>query len=109
MSTPLPFTLTWIHAGDVVESADIHGCAQTFYAISNCGAPGQTLFCIPCNRTLANLGNLEMHVERGGEHCIALWCSRHSRYELPSAEHLAELRRLAEPPPTPAPSPELAL
>ena len=43
---------------------------------SSCGGPATRLACLTCHQLLANITQLEMHVERG-THVIAGRCPRH--------------------------------
>lgn len=39
------------------------------------------LFCEPCRVNLANVGQVEMHLEQGGTHRLVRFCNKHRVYE----------------------------
>ena len=52
---------------------------------SRCGRLLSTLACVTCTQTLANQGQLEMHIEADGDHVLAVWCEKHG-WEAPPRE-----------------------
>jgi len=66
-----PATLVRARAGEILTlNSEPHALW------SSCGGPATRLACLPCSQLLANITQLEMHVERG-THVIAGWCPRH--------------------------------
>jgi hypothetical protein len=58
--------------GDVVT---IDG--RIHVAREKCDETGSAFYCLPCHQLLANLYQLELHLEDGQPHCIARNCRYH--------------------------------
>ncbi len=81
-----PLVVTWFRFGDVVESPGPNGRFESWFVLHNCGHATSAFFCATCRLYLANRGNLEIHLERGGAHRLAVWCPTDRLYEEPTLE-----------------------
>src|ERR1051325_6577110 len=80
---PTPtLTVEWARRGDLMQAPSLVSPSgrEPMMVLSRCDRPGP-YFCEPCKVNLANVGQLEMHLEPGGTHRIAVWCQRHGVYE----------------------------
>jgi hypothetical protein len=68
--------VTAAHAGAILTLDGEFG-PDVFMLYSSCGGPAPLLACVPCRALLANLGQVEMHLETPGPHAIAAKCTVH--------------------------------
>ncbi len=81
ITTAQPLQLRWLCAGEVVTAQGLDGRPEPWVLWSRCDAPHPSYHCRTCGQALGNVGQLEMHLEDGGVHEIAVYCSRHRSYE----------------------------
>jgi hypothetical protein len=81
--TPTPLKIEWVRRGDIVQAPSLMRIDETepYMAISRCEDLLAYHYCETHRQALANVAQLEMHVEKGGEHRIAVYCDRHRCYE----------------------------
>jgi hypothetical protein len=65
---------------------------EPWYVLNPCGAPGR-LYCTTCDQYLANIYNVEVHLQPGGEHELARWCDKHRVYEAVQPELITAIER----------------
>lgn len=69
---PLSLDVVWGVAGDVVQIEHERHMLWTKCELVICA-----YFCRFCRQYLANVAQLEMHLERGGQHYLVRHCTRH--------------------------------
>lgn len=83
MSTPL--VVTWAKKGELVAAPSPFSreATEPYMVLSRCKDATllDVLFCEPCRVNLANVGQVEMHLEQGGTHRLVRYCSKHRVYE----------------------------
>jgi hypothetical protein len=89
-----PLELTWARFGDVVEPAGVDGRPEPYFVLHACPRVSKGFFCTTHRIHLVNLGNLAMHLEAGGRHHVAVWCSHDRLYEEPMLEQRAAVGQL---------------
>jgi hypothetical protein len=91
-NAPGPLELSWAAFGDVIDAPAIDGRTEPYFVLHTCGLlVGKAFLCITCRRSLANLGQLEMHLEPGGRHHVVAWCPMHRTYEAPDPTQVGHL------------------
>jgi hypothetical protein len=78
-----PRVVTFARAGACVYVLNAAGRLDPMMVLTRCRHEA-SLFCVSCQLAIANLGNLEMHVEAGGAHELIRWCKRHGCPEGPN-------------------------
>jgi hypothetical protein len=79
---PTGFTLEIARRGEIVEVPAIDGQTERMMLLSACdGDLMHAFYCETCRANFANTYNLRLHVEKGGKHRIAVWCSKRRIYE----------------------------
>lgn len=78
-----PLVVTWSRRGYILDAPAPfrEGGIEPMMVLSRCTDLLAVWFCESCRCNLANQGQLEMHLDRGGTHVIAVWCSKHRVYE----------------------------
>lgn len=80
---PTGYRIQVARRGEIIEAPAIDGRTEPVMLLSAC-AEGDLMhayYCETCKTNLANLFNLRLHVEKGGNHRIAVWCSKRRIYE----------------------------
>ena len=91
LTTP---TIIWAAFGDIVHAPSMTEQCEPHFVLHRCDtASAPSFYCETHQQRLANLGNLAIHIESGGEHVVAVWCRRHLTYESVGDEDLALIRR----------------
>lgn len=91
-----PLSLSWVRAGDVIRVQAIDNREEPIMVLSHCGLAIRGYHCDTHRQALANIGQVVLHCEDGGEHRIATWCSHHRRYEAPDALQVEAFAKLIE-------------
>jgi hypothetical protein len=73
--------IEWPQSGDTIQAPSLDGKGEPYMVMGPCGQGGHVFYCVRCRAGLANVGQLEMHVEHGGIHVIVVWCDRRRVYE----------------------------
>jgi hypothetical protein len=84
--------VSWLGFADVVDASNLGGQRERYFVIHACGtaaAFGKSYYCATHDQQLANLGNLAMHIDAGGEHQLVVWCRKHRTYEAPDPGDVA--------------------
>lgn len=80
-----PLVIEWAKKGHVIMSPSPFRPteAEPYMVLSRCADRTllDAIFCETCRVNLANVGQLEMHLEKGGVHRLALYCNKHRTYE----------------------------
>lgn len=80
--------IEWVRRGDVIKAPALDtGEDGPFMAVAPCADLFHVYYCVTCLVSLANAGNIEIHVEKGGYHQIARWCEKRNLFE--AAEPIA--------------------
>lgn len=67
-----PFTLVGAVRGEVMTRA-----REPFMVLARCEYRSVGYFCETCQTSLANVGELVLHLEAGGAHRVAVNCPKH--------------------------------
>lgn len=82
MTTPsLPPTvrtqlvLTWAQRGEVIPVLGVG--MEPYMVYKRCERENPGYYCVTCKKHLRSVGYLEMHLENGGTHHVAVQCPKH--------------------------------
>lgn len=73
-------TVAFVKKGDIIRAPAFEG-TEDVMVFSPCTDLFHVFFCATHQQNLANLGQLEMHLEKDGDHQIAMWCGKRRVYE----------------------------
>lgn len=71
-----PLALSDSHVVFVPRGSSVRVEGISYVLWSPCERAATKLFCVTCDRLLANQGQLEMHIDTGA-HQIVAWCAVH--------------------------------
>jgi hypothetical protein len=85
---PSGYRLEVARRGEIVEVPAMNGRAERMMLLSACeGDLMHAFYCETCRANFANTHMLRLHLEMGGTHRLAVWCSKRRIYE-PADVHL---------------------
>jgi hypothetical protein len=84
--------LSWASPGDYVDVKDIAGRLERMLVFTRCSA-SRTLYCLPCQTALHNMGQFEMHAEKPGKHHLVSWCLKHGVPEGPGPGDVEKVKK----------------
>lgn len=85
------YTVEWLRGGDIIVVPKLDQIERVM-VVSPCAGDLMHLFyCEPCRAHLANVYNLRLHLEAGGDHRIATWCDKRRVYEAISSAQFREI------------------
>jgi hypothetical protein len=81
MTAPAPAVIEWVKRGQIIQAPSLGNAREPYMVFGACPDLFHAWYCEPCNQLLANVAQLEMHVETGGSHRLVVWCSKRRLYE----------------------------
>lgn len=95
LTGPGGYRLELARRGDTIEAPALNG-TEPMMLMSACdGDLLHVFFCEPCKANFANTYNLALHLEKGGDHRIAVWCPKRRIYEPADVQQLVRELQLA--------------
>jgi hypothetical protein len=69
---------------------------EMYMVLGPCEHRSLGYYCVTCGEQVANLGNLEMHVQGAGDHAVVAWCGdpKCRVYREADAEQLTQIERM---------------
>lgn len=81
--------VSWAKTGDVVPVRNSLDVIENVLVLWPCESDQRLIYCLTHQLTLRNWGQLEMHVEVGGDHVLTRFCGRHAVPEGPEPTDVA--------------------
>lgn len=80
-----PLTIAWATRGELIDAPSLLDSTgvEPYMILRRCNKASflDSFYCETHRCNLANVAQVEMHVQTGGAHRIAVWCNTHRLYE----------------------------